>query len=398
MNGFTFFVSVVLAVALAWPEVQWLRDGPPGAGVAWPALAAVAAFNVVALLVMTVGLLVIGGYIGLFIVPLPVLPALYIVGKSAVYWITCAAMGWPAGFGIVGMAFLAMLAQPLATIAAVWALHAVDPTNENLCRAVEAGRRWHVALMLRLCWPDEDLLRMLLNEALRHDRPRMLDLLIRFGADPYDCDPRDCRHPATLWRLMEHQLRRGGLSADLLYQTVDFGVTELRHCLEQGFDPKDAPLLIHTVIGHAADMADPPTEAEIADLLGKLGLLLEHGADVGSVSQGVTPLVDAVRMGRDLAPVVRFLLDKGADIDARTRSPMFPPKRAPLPMGMTPLMVAVDGGHAAAVRVLLERGADLSLRDDEGADVWDHAARPHVPEGVRSLLPPKPAVRPAVAQ
>lgn len=43
------------------------------------------------------------------------------------------------------------------------------------------------------------------------------------------------------------------------------------------------------------------------------------------------------------------------------------------PGGVTPLMWAADGGHAAAARVLLDAGADACARDDGGDTALDYA-------------------------
>ena len=50
-------------------------------------------------------------------------------------------------------------------------------------------------------------------------------------------------------------------------------------------------------------------------------------------------------------PVIREMLDNGADINSRFDG------------GMTPLVSAAMRGHLEAVKLLVERGADLSLRD-----------------------------------
>ncbi len=43
--------------------------------------------------------------------------------------------------------------------------------------------------------------------------------------------------------------------------------------------------------------------------------------------------------------------------------------------GMTPLMMAATEGHAEAVRLLLQFGADRTLKDDEGLTAKDVAIK-----------------------
>ncbi|WP_218130674.1 ankyrin repeat domain-containing protein [Sporomusa acidovorans] len=69
-------------------------------------------------------------------------------------------------------------------------------------------------------------------------------------------------------------------------------------------------------------------------------------------NDGFTPLHAAAAYGR--TTIVRQLLDKGADINARDKE------------GQTPLMKAVGNNHADVVTILLQRGANSSARDGNG--------------------------------
>jgi len=59
--------------------------------------------------------------------------------------------------------------------------------------------------------------------------------------------------------------------------------------------------------------------------------------------------------------VLKFLLERGAPVDARS------------PNGSTPLMMAARYGHSVSIELLLARGADPKLRNDRGANAADFA-------------------------
>ena len=67
-----------------------------------------------------------------------------------------------------------------------------------------------------------------------------------------------------------------------------------------------------------------------------------------------------------LSFVIAYLLDRKADANARDQ------------FGDTPLIVACAKGNAAAAGLLLERGADPALKDQEGRTAKERSA-PGVP-------------------
>jgi ankyrin repeat protein len=76
---------------------------------------------------------------------------------------------------------------------------------------------------------------------------------------------------------------------------------------------------------------------------------------------GWTPLIYAAFNGH--VDVVAHLLDHGAEIDARADN------------GFTALIAAARGGHEETVVLLLKRGANPNARDDRGETAMDYALR-----------------------
>jgi ankyrin repeat protein len=74
----------------------------------------------------------------------------------------------------------------------------------------------------------------------------------------------------------------------------------------------------------------------------------------------------------DAEAVVKLVLDRGADIDARDNR------------GRTSLMMAADAGHAGMIDVLLARGAARDLKDKDGRTALDLAADNSVRDKLRA--------------
>ncbi|KAK0616396.1 heterokaryon incompatibility protein-domain-containing protein [Immersiella caudata] len=76
---------------------------------------------------------------------------------------------------------------------------------------------------------------------------------------------------------------------------------------------------------------------------------------------GQTPLWWALEQGHEA--MVKVLLDGGVDVEANDRG------------GQTPLSWASENGHEAVVKVLLDKGADIELKDKDGRTPLSWASR-----------------------
>ena len=102
--------------------------------------------------------------------------------------------------------------------------------------------------------------------------------------------------------------------------------------------------------------------------------LLKAGADPNrAVRAGETPLMLAARTGNTDA--VTVILNAGAAIDAKETW-----------NGQTALMWAAAAGHAAVVRTLIDRRADIHVRSNSGATALLFAARHGSLDAVRALV------------
>ena len=127
---------------------------------------------------------------------------------------------------------------------------------------------------------------------------------------------------------------------------------------------------------HAQNIAASPALCTAASLgqTEEVKQLLAIGADIEDKAgeQEATPLHHAAAGGHEAA--VRLLLERGAEKSSKTT------------VGETPLHLAVFNGHEAVSRLLIERGADVSSKTNEGATPLYFAASEGFEEVIRLLL------------
>lgn len=164
--------------------------------------------------------------------------------------------------------------------------------------------------------------------AIKRDDPRTIQNLLQRGFDPNTRDP---EHFHGLFLALREPSPK---AAQVLIQAPKIDVNVLS---QDG----ESPLMMAVFKG----------EVEIAQKL------IEMGADVNKT--GWTPLHYAATIGH--VRLINILLAKYAYIDAES------------PNKTTPLMMAAGYGTASAVKLLLEEGADVSLKNDLGLTAMDFA-------------------------
>lgn len=97
--------------------------------------------------------------------------------------------------------------------------------------------------------------------------------------------------------------------------------------------------------------------------LEKVKALLEDNPELLNEkdSQGFTPLHSAVTNGR--IHIIRFLIEKGADIEIKNNN------------GLSPLFTALDRGRDPAAHLLIEKGADVNVKGFRNRTLLHTAAR-----------------------
>lgn len=174
--------------------------------------------------------------------------------------------------------------------------------------------------------PADDLL-----SAIIRDNPSGVITQLNRGADPNARDPDG--QPLLIVALKRDSLR----AFDALMQSKRIKV-------EQRNSKDESALMIAAIKGNL-----PAAKALIA-----------RDGDVNKT--GWTPLHYAASCTTDAAvPMIQLLLENHAYIDAAS------------PNGTTPLMMAVRYGTADAARLLIEEGADATIKNEKGLNAVDFA-------------------------
>ena len=111
------------------------------------------------------------------------------------------------------------------------------------------------------------------------------------------------------------------------------------------------------------------------------------------LDRGVTPSDEALLLAvrSNVIETVRMLLDKGASVNAKGHMEKLPMQHAGFPYPeqaseMTALMWAIYWGHTPVVKLLLNQGADLEVKDGGGAKALILACLKQRPEVMKLLI------------
>ena len=218
-----------------------------------------------------------------------------------------------------------------------------------------------------------------------------------------------CRLPIagifTLMPLLAGTLVRDAAirNAELFTAVREGSSSRIRAALDKGASPnavgdQGMPVLLSAIVNCDQDAvslilnrgADPNVRSAdgatalvlAAGDFAKVVALVEKGADVNARSgTGRTPLAAAAAQ-RDSYRIVKYLMERGADLSSRDESTDF------LSGGKnnTVLMLAAKSRDVRTLRLLLDHGADVNAANSTGATALTEAITARSAAGVRLLL------------
>ena len=173
-------------------------------------------------------------------------------------------------------------------------------------------------------------------------------------------------------------------------------VSTIKTLVSQGVSPNimdsKGELMLNLAIRDKSDavvaylLANKATDVDISNKVGETPLMMasiegnlplvktlvvQNKAQINHI--GWTPLHYASSRGQ--LEVAQYLITNGATIDSMS------------PSNTTPLMMATLGGNEELIKLLLDKGADLKLRNDQGFTAIDIAyiyEKPWIAEGLSS--------------
>jgi ankyrin repeat protein len=217
-----------------------------------------------------------------------------------------------------------------------------------------------------------------LATAIQQGRQAAALALIRAGADVNEAQPDGTRPIHWAVYRIDYDVVDALIARKARVDVANaFGHTPLAEAVKQG-DARLVKTLLAAGSGAEGANDDGQTALMIAIKNGDLPIfqmLLDAGAQVNVVEkvQQQTPLMWAAAATRNAAPMVRGLIAKGANVNARAAFTDWPSQITSEPRaqyhaygGLTPLLYAARGGCYECVDALVAAGADANLPTPEG--------------------------------
>jgi hypothetical protein len=331
-------------------------------------------------------------YFFLFIFPIPLIPIAYFVIKAVIYSKLAASYPVVSPYLII---FLSMLFHATITYFAYTGFNIINPTEKNLTTAIREKKNSLLNAMLWISIKEEPTLTYLINEALDKNY-EAVRLLIKQGANPRGEYWLQNASDSVRWLMVNWMLTEGVKpteintlqSPGIEYLAVSYTEKELMYCIEKGFNPEAYPHIIHVALENQR-LKDPAAidKEEVQILLGKMKVLLDHGADInGDDYLLFKPVFTLLVIKLNMGSVLQFILENGADANAKTVNKINAGHENVLPEGITPLMLAAYLNKSEYVDLLVAHGADKSIKDSSGLSALDYAIRGNATDEVKNRV------------
>jgi hypothetical protein len=243
---------------------------------------------------------------------------------------------------------------------------------------------------------QEPTLTILVNEGISNENYNAVNLLINSGANPRMEYRMYNSNGPLRWLMIKLMLEEGVKPAEINtsqspgieYIAVSYTSVELEYCIQKGLNPKAYPHIIHAALESQSLKDSHSIDAqETQDLINKIKLLLDHGADMNGNDHFLfKPIVTAMIFHLNIHPVLQFMLENGADVNAKTVNKINSGYENELPERITPLMIAAYFNKEEYVELLLRYNANKNIKDSSGLTAFHYALKGKANEAIQKKL------------
>jgi Ankyrin repeat len=373
---FSLFIGFILSFAELW----WLRKSAVGDHYFMYSAILIGVMNFVFIIVFT---LCVRSYLILFVVPLPVLPALLVIVKLVGFFIIHRHF-IPIPYNLFKfMAVISFIDIPLAWLF-MFGFTFINPTYENIENAIVEKNNALLQVMLWIDTSTDAEKKIFLKSAMVNENGVAVEALLRNGVDPLDCLYERASYEmlwkVTQWRLDNHVVW-GNICHEDQENFVDIiaesSLSNVQYALHQGFEPKNYRDIIFRTLEQHSIASGRATDGEVKELKEKISLLLKHGADInGAGVLGVPTVFALINRTQNLAPILEFMIDNGLHINSVNPRKLYMLNKT-IPDGISPLAFAIINDHPQYIDILLKNGADVNAKDSNGLHAYNYAIVKH---------------------
>lgn len=358
---YSYFIWIVFNVLFAYVEVAILKKSFRLAEI-WGPMIPFSFYNI-AFTFLLRGVFD-GSYLFVLFV-IPVIPAIYLGGKA----LMLVYISHP-GMGMTKYLVLVIIAHLVTIRALLMPALTLEPNFENMKRAIDGGKNFKLKIMLVLGGQYVESYDNLVNRAIQNDNRAAIISLFDHNANPnHDYWLREFKDFESQMWLLNLIIDRGGNLDHSLSEYVPYLDEErLVLAIKNGYNPVNHPYYVDELFSEYQIKNQTPES-----ILKKLQIFIDNGAPVKDLLIEVSPAFKIIRSDGKLDDLLIYLIQKGVDVNVKNYSVFYFSNGETVPEDTALLSFASMLNKPGYVKILLDNGADKSMKNAEGKTAYDYA-------------------------